>query len=196
MIPNEQKVFVIKITLDDIKPDIWRIVEVPCYYTFYQLHLTIQAAMDGWLDYHLHEFITDLKGVEIRIVSPDDQYSDDEDETVDETQARIYSYILNCNKIKYKYDFGDRWVHNIELIGTKEPEKGKIYPRIIDGGRACPPEDCGGFPGYEDMLKALAGPDCPEKQELQRWLKKPFDPEYFNIKHVKVPKEIKTKYPK
>jgi hypothetical protein len=44
-----------KITLCDIFPAIWRRIQVPMTYTFYDLHVAIQDAM-GWLDYHLHAF--------------------------------------------------------------------------------------------------------------------------------------------
>ena len=36
-------------------PPIWRLIDVPGEYRFWDLHVAIQDAM-GWLDYHLHEF--------------------------------------------------------------------------------------------------------------------------------------------
>jgi len=48
-------VFQFKITLKGIKPPIWRQIQVPEIYTFWDLHVAIQDAM-GWDDYHLHEF--------------------------------------------------------------------------------------------------------------------------------------------
>jgi hypothetical protein len=49
------QVYQFKITLKGIKPPIWRRIQVPKTYTFYNLHLAIQDAM-GWYDGHLHEF--------------------------------------------------------------------------------------------------------------------------------------------
>jgi len=48
-------VYQFKITLEDAKPPIWRRIQVPETYTFWDLHVAIQDAM-GWSDYHLHEF--------------------------------------------------------------------------------------------------------------------------------------------
>jgi hypothetical protein len=42
--------------LRDIAPPIWREIEVPSNYSFWDLHVAIQDAM-GWLDYHLHAFL-------------------------------------------------------------------------------------------------------------------------------------------
>jgi hypothetical protein len=47
-----------KVSLLDIEPEIWRIIEVPETYTFWDLHVAIQDAM-GWLNYHLHAFVPD-----------------------------------------------------------------------------------------------------------------------------------------
>ena len=54
------QVYQFKITLKGIKPPIWRRIQVPKTYTFYDLHVAIQDAM-GWYDCHLHE----LKGKEL-----------------------------------------------------------------------------------------------------------------------------------
>jgi hypothetical protein len=35
---------------------------------------------------------------------------------------------------------------------------------------ACPPEDCGGSPGYEDLLEALGNKKHPEHRVMQQWL--------------------------
>ena len=43
------------ITLKEITPAIWRRLQVPATYTFWDLHVAFQDAM-GWLDYHLHVF--------------------------------------------------------------------------------------------------------------------------------------------
>jgi len=37
------------------EPLVWRRIQVPEDYSFWDLHVAIQDAM-GWLDYHLHEF--------------------------------------------------------------------------------------------------------------------------------------------
>ena len=48
-------VYQFKVTLEDSKPPIWRRIQVPETYDFWDLHVAIQDAM-GWHDCHLHEF--------------------------------------------------------------------------------------------------------------------------------------------
>ncbi|NUK18206.1 plasmid pRiA4b ORF-3 family protein, partial [Streptomyces lunaelactis] len=47
----------IKVTLADIRPPIWRRLQVPADLTLDRLHLVIQTAM-GWENYHMHLFST------------------------------------------------------------------------------------------------------------------------------------------
>jgi hypothetical protein len=49
------------------------------------------------------------------------------------------------DQLGYLYDFGDQWMHRIELdkIVTR-PRADTVYPRCSAGKRACPPGDCGG----------------------------------------------------
>ena len=44
-----------RIGLTEIEPLIWRRIEVPASYSFWDLHVAIQDSL-GWLDYHLHAF--------------------------------------------------------------------------------------------------------------------------------------------
>jgi hypothetical protein len=66
-----------KITLRDIEPKIWRIIQVPETYTFWDLNVAIQNAM-GWAGGHLHSFtIKDPKtGEEAEIGTPDEEFED------------------------------------------------------------------------------------------------------------------------
>lgn len=43
------------VVLAGTDPVVWRRIQVPERYSFWDLHVAIQDAM-GWLDYHLHEF--------------------------------------------------------------------------------------------------------------------------------------------
>jgi len=49
------RVYQFKITLKNISLPIWRRIQVPESYSFWDLHVAIQDVM-AWLDYHLHEF--------------------------------------------------------------------------------------------------------------------------------------------
>ena len=50
-----KKIYQFKISLKGIRPSIWRRIQVPENYDFYELHVAIQDAM-GWYDYHLHQY--------------------------------------------------------------------------------------------------------------------------------------------
>ena len=52
---TESQVYRFRIQLDGIAPPVWRTIELPETYTFWDLHVAVQDAM-GWQDYHLHEF--------------------------------------------------------------------------------------------------------------------------------------------
>ena len=171
-------VYQFKITLIDTKPPVWRRIQVPETYTFWDLHVAIQDAM-GWEDYHLHEFRlkNPITGQESYIGIPDEENEFPLSyEILAGWQQRISDWLSMQNKrVYYIYDFGDSWEHTIVLEKVLPKEKNVRYPICLDGKRACPPEDCGSIPGYEDI--------CRGKHEFQEHYKD-FDPEYFNPKEV------------
>ncbi|UUZ66615.1 plasmid pRiA4b ORF-3 family protein (plasmid) [Polaromonas sp. P1-6] len=54
----------------------------------------------------------------------------------------------------------------------------------MDGENACPPEDVGGAPGYEEFLAALADPTDPEHESIKEWIGGSFDPTAFDVAEV------------
>ncbi|HAM59032.1 MAG TPA: hypothetical protein DCQ64_27905 [Candidatus Rokubacteria bacterium] len=99
---------------------------------------------------------------------------------------RIASYFTHPGAAaKYEYDFGDGWEHEITLEATVPRQKGMRYPCCLGGERACPPEDCGGVGGYEDLMAVMRDPTHEEYESTLRWLGGRFDPERFNPKMVK-----------
>jgi hypothetical protein len=178
------RVYQFRIRLEDIEPDIWRVIQVPETYSFWDLHIAIQDAM-GWHDYHLHEFIliNSLSGKKSRIGIPPEEILDDE--TIPGWKEMIADYFSMENKSAiYIYDFGDNWQHNVTLEEILPEEEKQDYPRCIDGQRACPPEDCGSIPGYEDILEILDNPDDEEYEETLEWLGGEYDPEHFDPAEV------------
>ncbi len=160
-----------KVTLNGIEPPIWRRIQVPASYSFWDLHVALQDAM-GWLDYHLHVFLVrkprGRKDVEIGI--PDEEYEDHV--VLPGWRVPIAEYFTAPgSRALYRYDFGDDWEHEVLLEGVLPKEKGARYPRCLAGERACPPEDCGGVPGYLDLLDVLSNPQHEEHGEMVAWLK-------------------------
>lgn len=178
------RIYQFKITLDDFRPPIWRRIQVPETYTFWDLHVAIQDAM-GWSDYHLHEFeiLNPNNGSKVTIGLPDDDFP--KRNLLDWAQ-KIANYFSPENpSADYIYDFGDYWHHKIQLEKIFPREKNFSYPVCIKGKRACPPEDCGGIGGYERLLDIIKDPKHEEHKETVEWAGEEFDPEHFDPKEVK-----------
>ena len=171
----------LKIALPYIEPEIWRRLEVSGEVTFAALHNTIQVAM-GWENCHLWTFhVGDTE------ISPESEhFSFPGVPRARAADKFTLNEILAKRRIKfrYEYDMGDSWLHEIkvEKVGFVEP--GVQYPRCTGGARACPPEDCGGFPDYMNILESFADPKHPEREELLEWIGEDFNPEAFDIDAV------------
>ena len=187
----KKHIYQFKITLDEIEPKIWRRIQVPATYTFYDLHVAIQDCM-GWLDYHLHafRFRPKHKSKQIQIGLPYEY--EDGDAILVGWQIPITRYLTDPGQvIEYEYDFGDSWVHEILFEGILIKEKDIKYPLCLAGERACPPEDCGGVPGYYNILEILSDPNDDEYEDTVTWLEgeitryHPFRPDDFDPEQVK-----------
>jgi len=87
-------------------------------------------------------------------------------------------------KIRYDYDFGDNWRHEVVLEKRMPEERGVRYPKCIGGKRACPPEDVGGLPGYGYFLESISDPTNEEHESMLMWVGGAFDPEYLSLDEV------------
>jgi hypothetical protein len=196
--PPKKLIYQFKITLKEIHPPIWRRIQVPSTYTFWDLHVAIQDAME-WMDYHLHEFkVKDpLTGASIFFGIPNE---DDafllERQVLPDWNYKIAKYISLINTtVEYVYDFGDNWKHKLKLEEIVLAEQGVTYPQCLSGKRASPPEDCGGPWGYQDMLEILTDPEHKEYEDTKSWVESmkegPFNAERFDNKqiHFDDPKE-------
>ena len=170
--------FQFKITLLDIKPAIWRRIQVPdC--TLVDLHEYIQAAF-GWENYHLHQF--EIDGVRYSQPAPDgDDFDMDFEDETDVLLSKLLPNTAKRTRWTYEYDFGDGWRHEILFEGFPPSDPKAKAPLCLEGERACPPEDCGGPPGYGDYLAAIADPQHEQHEEMMEW-RGPFDPETFDAK--------------
>ena len=174
------EIYQLKVTLLDTNPPIWRRLLVPSELTLAQLHDVLQIAM-GWEDYHLHEF--SAGGRRFGPPDPEDQFMADDVE--DERRVRVFGLFGRTGaKAVYTYDFGDTWEHSIVLEKRLPAAPNMIYPICTDGQLACPPEDCGGIPGFYDLLDALRQPTHEQHQELRDWVGGDYDPEAFSIEAV------------
>lgn len=162
----------LKVTLQNVRPAIWRRLEVPGSFSFASLHDILQIAF-GWTDSHLHQFHAGA----MRIGMADG----DIDDTSDENQTRLDQILPICDRIVYEYDFGDSWGHLIVVEALQSREEQVAYPRCIGGKRSAPPEDCGGPWGYREFLKAIREPSHEEHESMIEWIGGEFDPEGFSL---------------
>lgn len=179
----------IKITINDIKPTVWRRLRIPGGITFRQLHQIIQASF-GWLDYHLHNFrfATTVVAIPDDSFAPGDLYGEDITE-LDTNTTIINELFDNNDNCVYEYDFGDSWEHGIIIEKRLKDTKKNSLPECLSGARHRPPEDVGGTFGYERFLDTITDKQNPEREEMLAWAEKDtggriFEPDYFNINEV------------
>ena len=94
-------------------------------------------------------------------------------------------------RLRYTYDFGDDWEHDIRLEKVLPPDAdrhGSAVPVCLAGKGACPPEDCGGDWGYASLKETIADPSDEEHEERLEWLgledPSDFDPAAFDLASV------------
>jgi hypothetical protein len=173
----------LKITLSDLRPPIWRRVLVREDINLGLLHTVIQVAM-GWTNSHLHQFLIG----ELYYSDPASGLNEyaEEQRTLDESRA-ILSQLAphKGGRFSYEYDFGDSWHHEIRVEKIQAPDPSwQTFVECLGGARACPPEDCGGAPRYEQLLETLKHPKSEQYEEIMDWLGGSFDPEAFDLQEV------------
>lgn len=179
------KSFQFKIQIKGItKPPVWRRLLVPADITFHTFHQIIQTAF-GWENSHLYQFSLKGWGSLPSYKIPDDEDYIDE---VEHSQIIRLLEVFNARAqtFTYIYDFGDDWKHSILL--EEILEEGTNNAVCLAGQGACPPENCGGVPGYAHLIEVLADPKNPEYKDLRRWLgitkKNEWDVNAFDLETV------------
>ena len=184
----------LKIKLTDITdPIVWREILVPVDYNFDQLHHIIQAAF-GWRSSHLYMFAENGFQDLITISSPFDTEA-----CVNAQKVAIFPILNNLHSrkilsgqsagMKYIYDYGDSWEHEISTVGFVDAAKAEI--KLLDGEGACPPEDCGGIYGFSDLKKCLKT-NLPSEIHGESWIPwlnnmgyLNYDPNVFDLKKAR-----------
>ncbi|HEU0090314.1 MAG TPA: plasmid pRiA4b ORF-3 family protein [Pseudonocardiaceae bacterium] len=171
-------VHTIKVSLRYLKPPIWRRLQVPSDSTLAELHYVIQDAM-GWEDAHLHQFEVDGTSFADPVHLLDD--------TMDESRSRLIR-LQPGDRFVYWYDFGDDWYHDIEVESVDPADPTLTYPRCVAGRRACPPEDCGGPGGFDELVRALKDKSHPEHEQYRDWLQEigeaGYDPAHLDLDKI------------
>lgn len=176
-------VYQLKITLRGVsKPPVWRRVTVPAGLTLDLLHEVILRAV-GWDGAHLHVFTTPW-GTTYGVPGPELGFAD-------ERGARLGEVLAEPgDKMRYTYDFGDDWEHDIVLEKILPAGQGAASLACLAGKGACPPEDCGGAWGYSELKEVLADPDAEEHGDALEWLgldaAADFNPAQFHLDQINV----------
>ena len=164
-------------------PKVWRKFLIDDSSSMYELHEIIQVVM-GWMNSHL--FMFRIAGLVIAEPSPN---ADDDWREVEFKDARRVkvSQILEKpgDTMPYEYDFGDSWDHTLRLERVvDESEVMFSVPRCVAGENACPPEDCGSFPGFENLKEVISDPENEEYERMIHWLDQyypNYDPTEFSL---------------
>ena len=179
------KLVILRIELLDTEPLIWRRVAVQSATNLAALHKIIQAAM-GWLECHLWEFTAD----DIIYGIPDTDGMDWGRKVERAGTIKLEKLLgAGIETFGYVYDMGDSWEHRIIIERVEAARPDKLYPEFLGGERRCPPEDCGGIPGYYDFLDRIAGPDKgkgSKKKEALSWYGGPYDPDDINLEQIRI----------
>lgn len=166
----------LEIALAFTEPSIWRRIEVPSSLSLADLHSVIQIAM-GWQDCHMHRF-------QVGMLFYGPQLADDYMDDAMRDESRFILKDLEKELLQgmvYTYDFGDNWEHVVILEKVNPKSEARAVPYILDGKGACPPEDIGGVPMYQEYLQYLAGSGDSELQELfDTPALQAFDPAHFD----------------
>ncbi len=171
--------FQFKIQLSGLKdPKIWREIVVNENVSFHSFHNIIQISM-GWENYHMYQFSPkgygtypcfELKNSDSETdFSPISNLKKGFESTYDSSRAKLSDYFnIKGQKIMYIYDFGDDWKHVISL--KKIWPSTTDHPMLVAGGGKCPPEDCGGVWGYEELIETINDPKNSEYEDMREWL--------------------------
>jgi hypothetical protein len=161
------------------EPLVTRTFKVSAKTTMYELHHIIQVVM-GWTNSHLYQF-----NVEEEVIA-DTRLVDDELGPVTDVKGVMVTQVFTKvgTTITYEYDFGDGWMHHLELVEISTHPIDEVLPQIIGCENACPPEDCGGAYGYKELNEVLLNPKHPEYKSTRRWVGSKFDPMVYDLKTI------------
>lgn len=178
--------FQIKISLIDSPVPIWRRLVIDAWMPLSVVHEALQITM-GWWSYHLYEF-------ESNGVRYGDMRHSQDDPDLQNADTTDLSQLLKKegDTLIYLYDHGDEWRHEItleQIIAPADQEEA-LSAYCTHGKRACPPEDCGGIPGFTNLLTAVEDPCHPSHEEVMLWTGQSYDPNAFDARLVNLRLEL------
>jgi hypothetical protein len=188
-VPAEVRGYRVRLDLRGAKPPVWRRLELPGDLTLPRLHEVIQAAM-GWTDTHLHRFRTGGDHRSPYFITAFD-VDEGEDGVLEDDIRLDQTVAAEGDHLWYEYDFGDGWDHVLRVEAVLDEPPASV--RCMGGRMACPPEDCGGLGGYEELAAWVrSGYDdslLPEvfddAAHAHGWLPLEWHPDHFDIEETR-----------
>lgn len=187
-VPKRARGFRLRVDLMYAKPPIWRRLDLPGNLRLDELHVVLQVVM-GWQDSHLHKFGVgaDRRTRAYFVTGFDLSEGDD---GVAEDSVRLDQLLSDKgDRLFYDYDFGDGWEH--VLVVEDVFDDLPLAPVCLTGKMACPPEDCGGLGGYEELAAWVRGGYEPQAtpmglgaEEMKDWLPQGWHPDRFSVAEV------------
>lgn len=151
-------IYQLKVTLEHVHPSTWKRIQVKSGISFYTLHQILQIVF-SWDDDHLHVFdVSSLpdyrrKQGKSKVGMNNDtrmifqSFFGERDEKIyigdakhklgfgkeyDERNEILSDWVTEeKQKLRYTYDFGDNWKHQIVLEKMMQSEHGVKYPRCV-----------------------------------------------------------------
>lgn len=177
----------LRVSLVGSGPEIWRIFDIRGDLGLRMLHLALQGIM-GWRESHLHAF-TDVdpyaRGAEGRRWEPSD--FEPLDGSLSEEEFSVDDVLSTLETLWYEYDFGDGWVHRLDVIQRASDDPHLAPVVLLDGACRGPFEDSGGPHGYSEKLEIAADPRHPDHEFIQEWIRvtvgpwAPHTPDAFDL---------------
>lgn len=195
---GQDSVLEVRVELVDSEPGIWRRFELRGSLALSQVHQVLQTAF-GWEDAHLHRFVASDPFAPLRPVDGEfpevlqwlpGQECEEPGDRPEEDCSLDQLLALGSGEAFYEYDFGDSWLHRLDLVSRRPADDDSPPARLVDGARRGPLEDSGGFSGYEEIMDALADPSHPDHAEHSAWVAditgsaEQFDPAFLDVAAV------------
>ncbi|WP_256973857.1 plasmid pRiA4b ORF-3 family protein [Rhodococcus sp. NCIMB 12038] len=162
----------LRISLEGTHIPVWRRIRLDAALPLAALHDIIQSAF-GWEDSHLHEFSVGpaYSGGKVFIPAEDIAHRDVVGTAVPEEEVAVGLLLSSVgDRLTYLYDFGDDWIHHIEVESVDDPAPDSPAALCLDGRNMAPFEDSGGPWGWANKIEASADPHHEEHAEIREWL--------------------------
>ncbi len=70
------------------------------------------------------------------------------------------------------------------MVSIDQADPALTYPRCVTGRRACPPEDCGGPWGFDQLMAILGDEKHPQHERCRDWTPVNYDPARFDLNEI------------